>query len=541
MAQDDGPPPLTQELSDPITGISLQYPEAWNTVNLSRQTVLVGNFSPRTLELEAGTVGIRIEATDNSNSGFSSINDDGVTALEVVELRARQFRVTGEGELVTSTATPLDHPAYEAAQARATDGEFERYYVAMSHSATYTLEVEATTFSGDLDTLLPTLTAIIDTIRFAPPGPPEAYALDNLGAVDVPQDYQNDEIGLSFSTPEFWDVALVSTSTIYVANDAQSMGNVTVRPGDLFNTIQITDVAEWGDRVDTSDGVQALEVAQWEEENAANDTLTQSDLVVTNPAVSLPDFALDAALVAGVTNSRDWLYIILIPNDTHVIRIQAATLPGALQPFLPAVFAFADTLRYDGRVPEILRLIEERREPRTFQSDDNPDFSFPYRWWIDVTQVDPNTAMLTSNPAAEDPWPQTTLPIARPSDVPYNVDFEAVIRVIDRAEFRAEQLTSPLSFALERLDTDFPDAEITDELERDTGASGIWARVYATTPDGLQVSFWVVVPAAGDFVAVAQLQTPEQSEEFNETVAVALRELPFVEMLIYSGQFPPGG
>ena len=100
---------------------------------------------------------------------------------------------------------------------------------------------------------------------------------------------------------------------------------------------------------------------------------------------------------------------------------------------------------------------------------------------------------------------------------------------------------TPLAYALDLLAADFPDAEIDQEFEYDAATWGKWARVYATTADGLQLAYWVVDAATSDDVIVVAQQTSAYGEEFNTGIAELIRTMPSVEILIFSGDVPPGG
>jgi len=372
------------------------------------------------------------------------------------------------------------------------------------------------------------------------PTPAPPLDLTDLATFELPIDYTNEETGLSFQLPEEWVVADGVFPTVYVANDDEAMAGPFVVDDDLFITIRIWEWAEWEDG-EATDGLTALEVAEYYQQDARNDTSVMPEIVT--PPTTLPDFELDAALLSGNANGRDWVYIILIPTDGHIMRVQAATIEGRAPEVIASVLAFTETIRYDGREIEILRLIEERRAPVVVDSPDL-NFTFDHIWWLQTEILDDWTVELTANPAAENPWPETSLNIALPAAVPYAPDFRATLRFEDNDTLPdAERVSTPLAIATARLLAAYPDATITDELDRDTGAAGRWARVYATTPDGLQVAQWVVRPTDFGQLVTIQSQSREFFDEFQAQLAGILNaDLPGTsDMLIYSGPFPPGG
>lgn len=244
---------------------------------------------------------------------------------------------------------------------------------------------------------------------------------------ELPQRYENDEIGLSFDLPEAWVVSDRSFPYVYVANSEASMNDITVRPGHLFISMRIESVEDWQERIETDEPITPIEaMGYYEDRYLADPTATEISLPVT----VLEAFELPATTYAGYTTSRDWIYIIVQPDDEWLIWLQAATVNGEMEPYREAVYAFANTIRYTHIKQESYRFY-----PTRFESDDL-NFSFEYPGWMAVGVIDENTAIISDEP-------------------------EAVIAqslVDDASAYGILQITDLESLA-ERYDLDSPDVE----------------------------------------------------------------------------------
>lgn len=204
-----------QSYTNSLGTLSFSYPKNWTTQSLLNNNIDVTNdptvFDPFPFaeDLKAGQAVIRVTAIPfDLNRPENRFTYNQAIDMAFDELTT-WLRISGE--MPRETEPYLDHPAI---QSRLSDKDFEFYGMAFEIEPNVLVGIALVTAPGELETSIPTLTTLIESMRYTPPPPPVekgtvAWQYQPLYDADTP----------SWEKEFFGPVAVGPDNHIYMVGD----------------------------------------------------------------------------------------------------------------------------------------------------------------------------------------------------------------------------------------------------------------------------------------------------------------------------------